>query len=141
LFIALKPRKIRQARAEEIIARLRKQAAGVQGISLFMQAMQDIRTGARHSKAQYQYALQSSVLEDLNQWAPKLVGKLRQIPQLKDVNSDQQTRGLQTNVVIDRDASARLGVTPEAIDNTLYDAFGQPQVSTIYTRYNQHHTA
>ena len=140
LYIALKPRKIRQARAEEIIARLRRQTAGVEGITVFMQAMQDIRTGARHSKAQFQYALQSTNLEDLNQWAPRLVSKLREIPQLKDVNSDQQSRGLQTNVVIDRDAAARLGVTPEAIDNTLYDAFGQRQVSTIYKRYNQHHT-
>src|SRR5207302_5567954 len=93
----------------------------------------------RISKAQFQYALQAGDLSELNQWAPKLVSKLRQVPQLKDVNSDQQTRGLQTNVVVDRDAAARLGVSPADIDNTLYDAFGQRQVSTIYKRYNQHH--
>jgi multidrug efflux pump subunit AcrB len=111
----------------------------VQGINLFLQANQDIRVGGRISKAQYQYALQSGDLDELNQWAPKLVKELRQLPQLKDVTSDQQTSGLQTNVVIDRDAASRLGVSPEAIDNTLYDAFGQRQVSTIYKRYNQHH--
>ena len=139
LFIALKPRKQRQAKAEQIIERLRRQTARVQGIRIFVQAMQDIRTGSRGSKAQFQYSLQTAALEDLNQWTPKLVSKLRELPQLKDVTSDQQMSGLQTNVVIDRDAAARLGVTPEAIDNTLYDAFGQRQVSTIYKRYNQHH--
>ena len=139
LFIALKPRAIRKARAEEIIDRLRRQAAGVQGVRLIVQAMQDIRVGARSSKAQFQYSLQSGDLDELNQWAPRLMKKLQEHPELKDINSDQQTRGLQTNVVIDRDAAARLGVTPDAIDNTLYDAFGQRQVSTIYKRYNQHH--
>ncbi len=139
LFIALKPRKIRTARADEIIERLRRQAASVQGVRLIMQAMQDIRVGARSSKAQYQYSLQSGDLDELNQWAPRLMKKLQEHPELKDINSDQQTKGLQSNVVIDRDAAARLGVTPDAIDNTLYDAFGQRQVSTIYKRYNQHH--
>ncbi len=139
LFIALKPRSVRKARGEEIIERLRRQTAQVQGIRVFMQAMQDIRTGSRGSKAQFQYSLQTAALEDLNEWTPKLVKKLREFPQLKDVTSDQQMSGLQTNVVIDRDAAARLGVTPEVIDNTLYDAFGQRQVSTIYKRYNQHH--
>ncbi|MGB8165879.1 MAG: multidrug efflux RND transporter permease subunit [Chthoniobacteraceae bacterium] len=139
LFIALKPRSQRKAKGDEIIDRLRRQTAGVQGIRLFVQAMQDIRVGSRNSKAQYQYSLQAAELEDLKQWAPKLVNQLRTLPQLKDVNSDLQTYGLQSNVVVDRDAAARLGVTPEAIDNTLYDAFGQRQVSTIYKRYNQHH--
>jgi hydrophobe/amphiphile efflux-1 (HAE1) family protein len=139
LFIALKPRPARKARSEEIIARVRQQVARVQGISLIMQAMQDIRVGGRQSKAQYQYSLQTGNLDDLNQWAPRLVNKLRQVPELRDVNSDQQTRGLQTNVVVDRAAAARLGVTPDVIDNTLYSAFGQRQVSTIYKRYNQHH--
>jgi hydrophobe/amphiphile efflux-1 (HAE1) family protein len=139
LFIALKPRSERKVTGEQIIARLRRQVSAVQGITLFMQAMQDIRVGGRASKAQYQYALQTGDLDELNQWTPKLVSKLRQLPQLKDVTSDQQTRGLQTNVVIDRDAAARLGVSPLEIDNTLYDAFGQRQVSTIYKRYNQHH--
>jgi multidrug efflux pump subunit AcrB len=139
LFIALKPRKLRQSRSDEIILRLRRQTSVVQGISLFAQAMQDIRVGSRNTKAQYQYSLQSGELEELNQWGPRLVSKLRELPQLDAVTSDQQTKGLQTNVVVDRDAAARLGVTPEAIDNTLYDAFGQRQVSTIYKRYNQHH--
>ncbi len=139
LFIALKPRKERQAKADQIIERLRKETARVQGIRVFVQAMQDIRTGSRSSKAQFQYSLQTAALEDLSLWVPKLVKKLRELPELKDVTTDQQMSGLQTNVVIDRDAAARLGVTPEAIDNTLYDAFGQRQVSTIYKRYNQHH--
>jgi hydrophobe/amphiphile efflux-1 (HAE1) family protein len=139
LYIALKPRGIRQSRADEIILRLRRKVSVVQGISVFAQAMQDIRVGSRHSKAQYQYSLQSGDLDELNQWAPRLMNKLRQLPQLDSVTSDQQTQGLQTNVIIDRDAAARLGVSPEAIDNTLYDAFGQRQVSTLYKRYNQHH--
>ncbi|MEO6789040.1 MAG: efflux RND transporter permease subunit [Chthoniobacteraceae bacterium] len=139
LYIALKPRGERKSSGEEIIQRIRKKASGVQGITLFMQAMQDIRVGGRSTKAQFQYALQTGNLEDLNQWAPRLLNKLREFPELKDVNSDQQTRGLQSGVIIDRDAAARLGVSPEAIDNTLYDAFGQRQVSIIYRRYNQHH--
>jgi hydrophobe/amphiphile efflux-1 (HAE1) family protein len=138
-FITLKPRTERGVSSEVVIARLRKKVAQVQGMTLFLQAMQDIRVGGRMSKAQFQYALQCGDLDELNEWAPRLVAALRKIPQLKDVTSDQQTRGLRSNVVIDRDAAARLGVSPEAIDNTLYDAFGQRQVSTIYKRYNQHH--
>jgi len=139
LFITLKPLSERKVKADEIIARIRRNVAGVQGISLFMQANQDVRVGGRIAKAQYQYSLQSGDLDALNQWAPKLVNALRKLPQLKDVTSDQQARGLQANVVVDRDAASRLGVSPAAIDNTLYDAFGQRQVSTIYKRYNQHH--
>jgi HAE1 family hydrophobic/amphiphilic exporter-1 len=138
-FITLKPRAERNATSEAVIARLRKKVAQVQGMTLFLQSMQDIRVGGRISKAQFQYALQSGDLALLNTWAPRLVESLRKIPQLKDVSSDQQTRGLQSTLVIDRDTAARLDVTPEAIDNTLYDAFGQRQVSTIYKRYNQHH--
>ena len=139
MFIALKPLAERKVRVDEVIARLRRKLTGVVGINLFLQPVQDIRVGGRLSKAQYQYALTSVDLDDLNHWSSALVDKLRSIPQLKDVTSDQQTGGLQANVVIDRDAAARLGVSPEAIDNTLYDAFGQRQVSTIYERYNQHH--
>ena len=139
LFIALKPPAERKVKAEEVIQRVRRKVAQVQGIALFLQSNQDIRVGGRQSKSQYQYALQSGNLEELNEWAPKLLRELRKLPQLKDVTSDQQVSGLQTNVVIDRDAAARLGVSPDAIDNTLYDAFGQRQVSTIYKRYNQHH--
>ena len=112
-----------------------KKVAAVQGITLFMQAMQDIRVGGRVSKAQYQYALQSGDLREMNEWTPKLLTALRKLPLLKDVSSDQQTSGLQTNAVIDRDAAARLGVTPEAIDNTLYDAFGGLVVSQVLTLF------
>ncbi len=146
LFITLKPISQRPRSAdgqpstpEVIIARLRKATGGVAGVTLFLQANQDIRVGGRSSKAQYQYALQCGDLNELNEYAPKLVSALKKIPQLKDVTSDQQTRGLQTNVVVDRDAAARLNVSPQLIDDTLYDAFGQRQVSVIYQRYNQHH--
>jgi multidrug efflux pump subunit AcrB len=88
------------------------------------------------SRAQYQYSLQSGDLDELNRWSTLLVDRLRRSPELRDVSSDQQTRGLQTMVVIDRDAASRLGVSPIAIDNTLYDAFGQRQVSTLYRQYN-----
>jgi multidrug efflux pump subunit AcrB len=138
-FITLKPLSERKDSADEIIQRLRKNTAGIKGVSLFVQANQDIRVGGRSSKAQFQYALQSGDLNELNQWTPKFLAKLRDYPQLKDLNSDQQTKGLQTMVVVDRDAAARLGVSPIDVDNTLYDAFGQRQVSTMYKQYNQHH--
>jgi hydrophobic/amphiphilic exporter-1 (mainly G- bacteria), HAE1 family len=139
MFITLKPRVERNVSADQVIARLRKKLGGVIGINLFLQASQDIRVGGRMSRAQFQYALQSGDLDELNRWSTLLVDKLSRSPQLKDVSSDQQTRGLQTMVVIDRDAAARLGVSPVAIDNTLYDAFGQRQVSTMYRQYNQFH--
>jgi hydrophobe/amphiphile efflux-1 (HAE1) family protein len=139
LFIALKPRAERGARGEEIIERIRRKASAVEGIRLIMQAMQDVRTGTRGSRAQFQYALQSGDLEELKRWVPRVVEKLSELPEIKDVSSDLQMRGLQSTVTVDRDAAARLGVSPAAIDNTLYDAFGQRQVSTIYRRYNQHH--
>ncbi len=139
MFITLKPLAERKVGAEQVIARLRRKLADVSGMSLFLQAAQDIRVGGRMSRAQFQYALQSGDLDELNRWSTLLVDRLRRAPQLRDVSSDQQTRGLQTMVVIDRDAAARLGVSPVAIDNTLYDAFGQRQVSTLYKQYNQHH--
>ena len=139
LFITLKPLSERKIRADAVIARLRGKLAIVPGITLYMQAVQDIRVGGRLSRAQYVYALQSMDLDSLNYWAPRLVTQLRKSKQLSDVSSDLQMRGLQSNVVIDRDAAARLGVTPDVIDNTLYDAFGQRQVATLYERYNQHH--
>ena len=139
MFITLKPMAERKASVDQVVARLRKQTASVPGFNLFMTAMQDIRLGGRTSKTQYQYALQSPDLSELNTWSPKVVAALRKIPLLKDVTSDQLTGGLQSNVVIDRDAASRLGVSLTEIDNTLYDAFGQRQVSTIYGRYNQHH--
>ncbi|MGA2222556.1 MAG: efflux RND transporter permease subunit [Verrucomicrobiia bacterium] len=139
MFISLKPLPVRKVRADEVISRLRRKLADEPGITLYLQPVQDIRVGGRFSAALYQYALQSADLDALNHWSSLLVDRLRKIRQLTDVNSDQQTRGLQSNVVIDRDAAARLGVSPQAIDDTLYDAFGQEQVAVIYEKYNQHH--
>ncbi|HEX7654362.1 MAG TPA: efflux RND transporter permease subunit, partial [Verrucomicrobiae bacterium] len=139
MFITLKPKSQRDASAEQVIARLRRKTMQVAGINLYLQAVQDIRIGGRLSKAQFQYALTSPDLNALGEWSAKLVAKLKAYPELKDVTSDQQMLGLQMNVVVDRDAAAHLGVSLPAIDNTLYDAFGQRQVSVIYTAYNQHH--
>jgi hydrophobe/amphiphile efflux-1 (HAE1) family protein len=140
MFITLKPLSERKVRVDEVINRLRPKMANVPGIALFLQPVQDIRVGGRMGKGQFQYALQSADLTALNHWSSVLVEKLRTYrSKLSDVSSDQLTGGLQANVVIDRDAAARLGVSPTAIDNTLYDAFGQRQVSILYKRYNQHH--
>src|ERR1700751_5683615 len=113
--------------------------AVVPGATLFLQAVQDIRVGGRASNAQYQYTLQGPTFEELNEWTPKIVAALQREPNLADVNSDQQNKGLESDLVIDRDAAARLGITVSQIDNTLYDAFGQRQVSTIYVARNQYH--
>ena len=141
MFITLKPRAQRPGKvsADQIIARLRRKTSHIPGVTLILQAVQDIRVGGRMAKGQYQYSLQSSSLDDLNRWTPLLVSKLKTVPQLKDVSSDLLIKGLQTSVIVDRDAAARLGISPQVIDNTLYDAFGQRQVSTVYKRYNQHH--
>ena len=137
MFIGLKPPDQRPP-VDEVIARLRAQAAKVPGISLFLQPVQDIRVGGRMSKALYQYALRDVDLDELNDWAPRLVERLKKAPELADVNSDQQFQGLQANVVIDRDAAGRLGIQPEAIDSTLYSSFGQRQVSIMYGPQNQY---
>jgi len=139
MFITLKPRQQRHVTADQIINRLRRKLSGLPGIALFLQASQDIRVGGRMSKSQYQYALQSTDLDELKYWSTMLLNRLRQDPLLRDVSSDQLTGGLQANVVVDRDKAARLGVSPAVIDNTLYDAFGQRQVSTLYKRFNQHY--
>ena len=138
LFITLKPIEQRHVTADQVINRLRPKVARLPGIALFLQASQDIRVGGRMSKAQYQYALQSTDLDELKHWSAALLDRLRKNALLRDVTTDQLTGGLQANVVIDRDAAARLGVSPAVIDSTLYDAFGQRQVSTLYKRYNQH---
>ncbi len=138
MFIALKPKNQRNASADEVIARLRPKLSHLIGMSVFLQASQDLRVGGRSGKAQFQYALESSSLTDLNHWTPLLLAKLRKLPQLADVNTDQQMQGLQENVVVDRDAASRLGILPEAVDATLYDAFGQRQVSIMYTQQNQY---
>jgi hydrophobe/amphiphile efflux-1 (HAE1) family protein len=139
MFVTLKSRGERKATIAQIIDRLRKQLSSIEGLLTVLQPVQDVRAGGRASEALFQYALQSPDLQELNYWTTALVNKLRQDRRLADVTSNQQTRGLQSNVVVDRDEAARLGVSPAAIDNTLYDAFGQRQVSTLYKRYNQHH--
>ncbi|KJC55739.1 nodulation protein [Bradyrhizobium sp. LTSPM299] len=138
MFVSLKPLGERVS-ADQVIARLRRSLAVVPGATLFLQAVQDIRVGGRSSNAQYQYTLQGSTFEELNEWTPKIAAALQQDPILTDVNSDQQNKGLESDLVIDRDAAARLGVTVSQVDNTLYDAFGQRQVSTIYVARNQYH--
>jgi hydrophobe/amphiphile efflux-1 (HAE1) family protein len=143
MFISLKPKGSgkdeRRDSAAMVIARLRQKLAKIPGVQLFLMPGQDIRVGGRMSKGLYQYALTDQNIDELNSWAPKLVEKLRHYPQIKDPTSDQQFRGLQETVVIDRDAAARLGIQPQAVDSTLYSAFGQRQVSIIYTQQNQYH--
>ena len=140
MFVSLLPLSERHASVDEVIGRLRRQMSVVPGATLFLQAVQDIRVGGRASAAQYQYTLQGATLEELNDWTPKIAAALqRETTKLADVNSDQQNKGLESDVTIDRDAAARLGVTVSQIDNTLYDAFGQRQVSTIYVARNQYH--
>src|SRR5579883_3024633 len=139
MFLSLKPTDQRRISADGVIMRLRRQMAAVPGATLFLQAVQDIRVGGRASNAQYQYTLQGPTLEELNEWTPKILAALQREHDLADVNSDQQNKGLESDLVIDRDAAARLGITVSQIDNTLYDAFGQRQVSTIYVARNQYH--
>ena len=140
VFATLKPLSERKISADQVIARLRPKLAQVPGANLFLSAVQDIRVGGRQGNAQYQFTLQADSLPDLYTWAPKLVEALRQDSSvITDIDSDQQQRGLQVNLTIDRDAAARLGVSTRAISSTLYDAFGQRQVSTIYNALNQYH--
>jgi multidrug efflux pump len=137
--IDLTPLSERKITVDQVIARLRRKLAVIPGATLFLRANQDINVGGRFSSSQYQYTLESENLKDLDEWAPRVLAKLRQLPGLRDVATDQQTRGLQASLVIDRDTASRLGIAPQVIDNTLYDAFGQRQVSTIYTQLNQYH--
>ncbi|MEP6769599.1 MAG: multidrug efflux RND transporter permease subunit [Acidobacteriota bacterium] len=139
MFVALKPREDRDVTADQIIARLRGKLSHVPGASLFLQPIQDLRIGGRGGGAQYQYTLQGDDPKELFVWAPRVVQRLRRLPELADVNSDQQNKGLQASLTIDRSTAARLGITPQMIDNTLYDAFGQRPVSTMYTQLNQYH--
>jgi multidrug efflux pump len=125
--------------ADDVINRLRGKLAVVPGATLILQSAQDLTIGGRFGNAQYQYTLQSANLDDLNTWSPRLLQKLRTLPQLRDQNSDQQDKGLQAKLVIDRDTASRLGITPQTLDNALYDAFGQRQVSTMYLPLNQYH--
>jgi len=139
MFGQLKPLSERKISIDEVIARIRKATSKVPGAVLYLQAVQDLSVGGRGSAAQYQYTLQADNLNDLKQWAPVLQQRLAKVPELRDVNSDQQMHGLQTSLVIDRDTASRLGVAMQAIDNTLGDAFGQRQVSNIYQGLNQYH--
>jgi multidrug efflux pump len=139
MFVALKPREQRDATADQVIARLRGKVSHVPGAALYLQPVQDVRVGGRLGGAQYQYTLQADEAKELFDWAPRVLRRLRQVKELADVNSDQQNRGLQASLVIDRPTASRLGITPQAIDATLYDAFGQRPVSTMYTQLNQYH--
>ena len=138
-FAQLKPLDQRKISADLVIERLRPKLDAIPGASLFLQAIQDINVGARFAGAQYQYTLQADRLSDLVEWAPRLMERMSKIPELRDVNTDQQLNGLQASLVIDRDTAGRLGVSVSAIDNTLNDAFGQRQVSNIYKGINQYH--
>jgi multidrug efflux pump len=140
MFVQLKPQgSERKLTSDQVIARLRGKTAHVPGATLFMQSVQDVRTGGRSSASQYQYTMQADNIDDLNLWAPRMLAAITKIPEIKDTNTDQQIHGLQTTIEIDRDTAARLGVPTAAIDGTLNDAFGQRQVSNIYKGLNQYH--
>jgi multidrug efflux pump len=139
LFAQLKPMKERKINSDQVIARIRDASANVPGAAMFLQSVQDLNIGGRFGAAQYQYTLQADNLTDLNHWAPIVMRRMQSIPELRDVNSDQQMKGLETSLVVDRDTASRLGVQMADVDNTLNDAFGQRQVSVIYKGINQYH--
>jgi multidrug efflux pump len=139
VYVLLKPLSVRKISSDEVIARLRPQLATFAGARLYMQTVQDIHVGARQANAQYQFTLQADQVSELNEWGPKLLAALQTSPVIADVNSDQQQKGLETDVTYDRATAARLGLTVSELDSTLYDAFGQRQVSTIYNALNQYH--
>ncbi len=139
LMVHLKPRDQRDASADQVIGRLRRKLATVPGGQLFLQADQDIRVGGRQANSQYQFTLESEDIDELNRWAPIVYDKLKTLPELRDLSTDQQVAGLEANLVIDRDTAYRLGIPAQTIDNTLYDAFGQRQVSTLYAPMNEYH--
>jgi multidrug efflux pump len=139
IYLALKPLNERKVSASQVINRLRPKLTSIPGATVFLQAGQDLRIGGRQSSAQYQYTIQSDNLDDLVKWGPTLLSEMRKQPILTDVNTDQQNSGLQAQLVYDRPTASRLGITPQMIDNTLYEAFGQAEVSTMYTALNQYH--
>jgi multidrug efflux pump len=139
IYLGLKPLNQRDANASQVINRLRPKLMGVSGANTFLQAGQDLRIGGRLSSAQFQYTIQSEILQDLVQWGPVLLQQMRKLPILTDVNTDQQNSGLQATLTYDRATASRLGITPQTLDNALYEAFGQAQVSTMYTGINQYH--
>jgi multidrug efflux pump len=139
VYIGLKPLDERKISSSDVINRLRPKLTSVPGATVFLQAGQDLRIGGRQSNAQFQYTIQSDSLDDLVKWGPQLLQQMRKLPGFTDVNTDQQNSGLQASLVYDRDTASRLGITPQLIDNTLYQSFGQAQVSTMYTALNQYH--
>ena len=142
MFMSLKPDAERQKSgdtAQVIVNRLRPKVNRIPGVQLYLQAFQDLRIGGRNSPAEYLYAITSDNLKELNEWSPKLLDAMQKLPEIKDVNTDQENSGLRAQVVIDRDTASRLGISPLVIDNTMSDAFGQKQVSTTYRELNQYH--
>jgi HAE1 family hydrophobic/amphiphilic exporter-1 len=139
LYITLKPRNERSSNAQQIIARLRPQVEKVQGARLFMQASQDVRLSGRATRTQFEYTLQDASLNELNEWAPKILNKMKTLPELRDVATDQQTQGTTLTLTINRDTASRFGIQPQLIDDTLYDAFGQRQVAQYFTQLNSYH--
>src|SRR5438105_5971209 len=138
ILINLKPLGVRKMDASDVIRRLQRDLAKVEEIALFLQPVQDLTVEDRVSRTQYQYSLEDADAAELNAWAPRLVDALRPLPALRDVSSDQQDKGLQASLTIDRSTASRLGITPQLIDDTIYDAFGQRLVSTIFTQLNQY---
>ena len=139
MYVTLKPRNERDVTAQQVIARLRPKLEKVQGARLFMQAAQDVRLGGRPTRTQFEYTLQDANLSELNEWAPKILGKMKTLPELRDVATDQETEGTTLTLTIDRDTASRFGIQPQLIDDTLYDAFGQRQVTQYFTQLNSYH--
>src|ERR1700685_415237 len=139
ILIDLKPLDQRKINASDVIRRLQPELEKIDGITLYMQPVQDLTVEDRVSRTQYQYTLEDPDANELNLWTAKFVDKMKKLPQLADVATDQQTGGLAVSLVIDRVTASRLGIAPSTIDNTLYDAFGQREISTIYTQVNQYH--
>jgi multidrug efflux pump len=137
--VQLKPAGARKSTSDQVLARLRRKTAGLPGATMFLQNAQDVRIGGRQGNAQYQYTLQGPDFASLDTWGPRVLDRLSRLPEIADVSSDQQTSGLSSNVVIDRDTASRLGLTAQAVDSALYDAFGQRQVSVMYKSINQYH--
>jgi multidrug efflux pump len=139
MFISLKPLAQRKSSADQVINRLRPKLARIPAATLYLQAQQDVRVGGRQSNSQYQYTLRADNLSDLTSWSRRLLDRMRTIPEIRDANTDLQSRGLQLMLVVDRDTASRLGLSTQEVDDALYDAFGQRQVSTMYSPLNQYH--
>jgi HAE1 family hydrophobic/amphiphilic exporter-1 len=139
MYVTLKPHDQRNANAQQIISRLRPKLEKVEGARLYMQASQDVRLGGRATRTQFEFTLQDANLDELNEWAPKILTAMQKLPQLRDVATDQQTQGTTLTMTIDRDSASRYGIQPQLIDDTLYDAFGQRQVTQYFTQLNSYH--